>query len=517
MNAPVLAERSVGGSSALRGGRPWRPTPYLVFGLLCWLVVSLAYWRVPLCCDAGLDAAVVERLAADLTHPRHPVAALPGDGSPAHTPYTVVQGALARVTGLGGWEAVRLAGPVNLAVLLTGVGRFVRMLTPRPWAPVLALAALTLLWGTEAGPTGVSLALLPLTAGLGDPSVCALGLTLWAWALTGTRARDTGRVRFVGPSGLPSPLGYAALGVLYGLIALIDPLVGVGAGAGAVALIGCGRLRALPRWGWAAATMAAVLWTWPYYDVFTAGFAHATGDRSVLSPSTGSLGGACWAALLAGIPALWLRARRGSWRDPLLLMALPGLTVVAYGLLGAGSVDGALLALALVPPQCALAVELAAPRPWPAWRRGLGAVAAGGACAGLLGVQGAAVLPGSFDRTGSDRSASGMSYAWAAQHIERGDVVLAEGRDTVHGLAGYGVNTVAPVVPDPALDESARNDRLAAVRTYLSPGSTAAERAAVVRRYHVRWILLTRRRTLPTGAVVVTWSERTGEVLARVG
>ncbi|MFE4664218.1 hypothetical protein ACFRI7_08045 [Streptomyces sp. NPDC056716] len=511
MNARVLARRSVRGATALRGGCPRRPTPYQVCGLLFWLVVSLAFWRIPLCCDAGLDAAVVERLTADLLHPRHPTAALPGEGSLFYSPYTVAQGVFARLTGLGGWEVVRLAGPVNLLVLLTGLGRFVRMLTTRLWAPVLALATATLLWGTEPVPGSGSPALLPLTGGLGDPSVCAIGLTFWAWALTATRARNAARVRFVGPSGLPGPFGYATLGVLYGTIVLIDPVIGAGAGVGAVALIAGGRARALPCWGWAVASAGVVIWSWPYYDAFADGFDHAGVDRFA-----GDLLGVCWLALLTGLPAVWLRARRGSWRDPLVLMAVAGCAVVAYGLLGRAPVGGGVLALALVAPQTALAVELAAPRPWPSWRRALGAVAAGGACAGLLTAQGGALMPRSFDQIDSAQPPRGVSYAWAAAHIGRGEVALAEGRDTVHGLAGYGVDVAAPAVPDPALDEAARNDRLADVRTYLSPGSTRAERAAVVHRRNVRWVLLTRWRTVPEGAVVVAWSERTGEVLARV-
>ena len=111
--------------------------------------MSLAYWRVPLCCDAGQHAAVVERLKAICSTPRHPMADLPGAGSPYYSPYAVAEGAFARLTGLAGREVVQLAGPLNLLVLLTGIGRFVRVLTPRPWAPVLALAAMTLLCGTE--------------------------------------------------------------------------------------------------------------------------------------------------------------------------------------------------------------------------------------------------------------------------------------------------------------------------------------------------------------------------------
>ncbi len=142
--------RTARGATALRGGAPWRPTPYQVFGGLFWLLLCLASWRVPMCCDFGQHAAVVERLKANLLHPAHPTADLPGEGSPFYSPYTVAQGAFARLMGLAGWEVVRLSAPLNLLVLLTGIGRFVRVLAPRrPWTPVCALLAMVLLWGTE--------------------------------------------------------------------------------------------------------------------------------------------------------------------------------------------------------------------------------------------------------------------------------------------------------------------------------------------------------------------------------
>ncbi|MEU1026800.1 hypothetical protein ABZ366_33005, partial [Streptomyces sp. NPDC005904] len=78
-------------------------------------------------------------------------------------------------------------------------------------------------------------------------------------------------------------------------------------------------------------------------------------------------------------------------------------------------------------------------------------------------------------------------------------------------------NLVAPAWPDASLDEDVRRRRLAAVRTYLSPDSTRAERTAIVRRYDVRWLLLSPGQKVPPEAVVVDWSRRTGEVLARVG
>ncbi|MGW4734883.1 hypothetical protein ACWEQC_37975, partial [Streptomyces shenzhenensis] len=200
----------------------------------------------------------------------------------------------------------------------------------------------------------------------------------------------------------------------------------------------------------------------------------------------------CWLALLLGLPALWLRARRGSWRDPLVLLAALVWPAMVYGRLGG------LLGLALVAPQCALAVELAAARPWPVWRRVLGWTAAGGACLGLLTVQAGAVVPRALDPVGFAQPPRWPSYDWAARYLGPGDVVLADDPRAVRSLPGYGA-------------------ALADARGYLSPVVTRAERAAIVRRHRVRWLLLTRRHRVPAEAVVVAWSRRTGEVLARVG
>ncbi|MFJ5773679.1 hypothetical protein [Streptomyces sp. NPDC093094] len=527
MSAGVLTRRPARGATALRGGRLWRPTPYQVFGFLFWLVMSLAYWRIPLCCDAGQHAAVVERLRADLLRPRHPMADLPGAGSPYFSPYAVAQGVSARLTGLSGWETVRLAGPLNLLVLLTGIGRFVRMLTPRPWAPVLALAASTLLWGTERAWWSGSLGLMPLAGTLGDPPVFAVGLALWAWALTGRLARDTAGVRFVGPRGLPSLTGYAGLGLLYGLVLLVDPVTAAAALAGGAATA-AGRQRGwgaavAGRWALTAAAALATAACWPYFDAFTA-MLHGGGAPRERPHE--DLPGLFWLALPAGLPALWLRGRRAAregggpraaWRDPLVLMFASACLVAAYGWCVGRPFCGGLLGLAPLPLQCALAVELAAPRPWPVRRRLLGAVAAATACTGFLAVQAGAVVPRSLDPVGFGQPPRWPSYAWAAPYIRPGEVVIADGRHAVRSITGHGPYLAAPPWPDPALDERERLRGLADVRAYLDDGSTRAGRAAVVRRHRVRWLLLTRRRRVPEEAVVVAWSERTGEVLARVG
>ncbi|MFI9822454.1 hypothetical protein ACIHFC_18595 [Streptomyces sp. NPDC052013] len=519
MSAGALVRRTVSGATALRGGGSWRPTPYQVAGFLFWLVMSLAYWRVPLCCDAGQHAAVVERLKADLVSPRHPTADLPGAGSPYYSPFALTQAVVARLTGLGGWEVVRLTGPLNLLVLLTGIGRFVRVLSPRPWAPVLALGAMTLLWGTERAWWSGYLGLMSMTGNLAYPSAFAIGLTFWAWALTGERARDTGAVRYVGPSGLRGLSGYAAVGALYGLIVLVHPITAVAAALGAAAFT-AGWQRGWPRavvgrWALAGGAAALVAVSWPYFDVLS-----LAGDGSVDGMHRKlylDLGGQFWLALVLGLPALWLRARRRSWRDPLALMFVLDCAVVAYGWFSGHYTYGRILGLTLVPLQFALAVELAAARPWPVWRRVLGGAAAAGACAGFLTVQAGAVVPRALDPVGFDQPPDWPAYEWAARHIGPGEVVITDGYHAVHAIAGYGPNLAAPAWPDAALDERERQRRLADVRAYLDAGSTRAERDTIARRYRVRWLLLTRWHPVPEEAVVVAWSERTGEVLARVG
>ncbi|ANS65618.1 integral membrane protein [Streptomyces lincolnensis] len=523
MSQTLLVRRTLRGATALRGGRPWRPTPYQVFGFLFWLVMTLAYWRVPLCCDAGQHAAVVERLKSHLLRPRHPMADLPGAGSPYYSPYALAQGAFARLTGLGGWEVVKLAGPLNLLVLLTGLGRFVRVLTPRQWAPVLALAAMTLLWGTDRAWWSGYLGLMSMTGNLGYPSAFAIGLTFWAWALTGARARG-------GARGLAGQVG---LGALYGLILLVHPITSVAAVLGAVALVAGWRRRwsaaAVGRWAATGAAALLVAVCWPYFDVFA-----LAGNGSVDAMHRTlylNLGGHFGLALLLGLPALWLRTRRrpdpdsgsgsgsgpGSWRDPLVLMFALDCLVVAYGWVSGHYTYGRILGLTLVPLQFALAVELAAPRPWPTWRKALAGAAAVGACAGFLTVQAGAVVPRSLDPVGFAQPPRWPTYEWAARHIGPGEVVITDGYYAVHAIAGYGPNLAAPAWPDSALDERERLRRVADVRAYLAPTSTRAERTAVARRHQVRWLLLTRWHPVPEEAVVVAWSERTGEVLARVG
>ncbi|MFJ4968924.1 hypothetical protein [Streptomyces sp. NPDC088755] len=240
----------------------WLPSPYVLLGGLLWAVLSAAAWRVPMCCEAGLNAAVVERLRSSLLHPTFPMTDLPAVASAHYSPYAVVQGLTARVSGLSGQTVLALSAAVNLALLLTGVGRLTRLLTPNRWVPVLALVPLALIHWADPGRWSA-------------PSTFAVAVTLHLWAWTG---RAITRVPRPGSGQLPSRAlrwpEAAGIGALLGLVLLVHLPTALGAALGVVALIAVKqrtRIRpTLRKWTVAGLCAAAVAAVWPYYNGLTA-------------------------------------------------------------------------------------------------------------------------------------------------------------------------------------------------------------------------------------------------------
>ncbi|HEY5834130.1 hypothetical protein [Streptomyces sp.] len=186
------------GASAVRAARR-RPTRYLLFGAAFWLVIAVTAWRTPIASDFGQHASAVQRVKDDWWHPANPLLKEPGTGSPYYSPSIVALGIVAKATGASAWQVVRWCGPVNLAVLVAGVGAYARTLSTRRMAPVYALAMFTLLWGVRGKEWSGFGGAWSLTHGASYPSCFAVGVTflLWTWtdrlARLGRRASEGGR------------------------------------------------------------------------------------------------------------------------------------------------------------------------------------------------------------------------------------------------------------------------------------------------------------------------------------
>ncbi|MET7284236.1 hypothetical protein [Streptomyces sp. NPDC005573] len=447
--------------------------------------------RLPWAGDLGMHAATVQRLRHDLLHPGNPLVDV-DTPSPYYSPWMLVLGCVAKLTGLSVFVVLRIGALAGLALLVTGVRRYVRTLSARPVAPALAFLCLVLLWGPVLFNWSGFLGLNSLALTVSYPSVFALGLSfhLWAWltrvlreagAATGEGAADAERA--ADDWGV-----WLRLGLLWALVLLCHQFTGVVATLGALAVVISARpdRRVLLRVGGALVMGVVLLALWPYYDffaLFSAGADLEAIHRSLYTHLAGRFGLA-----LLGVAALALRLRRDR-RDPLVLFFLLGLLVVAAGGATGHYSWGRALPAVLIPAQLAAALETV-----PAGGR---AVRTGWACA-----LGAALAVGAWAQAGALGYAVGRDalpavvaakyrppwggYQWITPWVKYGDVVMARTLPS-RQIPAYGPYTVAPGYPDVFLPDQGRRD--AAVARYFEPGTSADGRWAMIREYGVQWVV----------------------------
>ncbi|MFD0414816.1 hypothetical protein [Streptomyces sp. NPDC127108] len=473
----------------------WTWVPWAVAGAVTALLLAVVV-RLPWVGDLGIHAATVERVRHDPLHPGDPLvdADVP---SPYYSPWTVLLGLLAKATGAGAFGVLRVAAVVALALLLSGLWRFVRTLTERRAAPPLALLCVLFLWGPALFEWSGFLGLNSLALTISYPSTFALGLSFHLWACLREALRaDSGWRVFLG------------LGVLWAVVLLTHQFTGVVASLGAAAmLLGARPWPSRPVLLRLAAGLALgllVLALWPYYsffDLFGAGADLEEIHRALYRNLLGRFGLA-----LLGAAALALRFSRDR-RDPLVLFFALGAVVFAAGGLSGHYSWGRVLPAALIPAQVAAAVEVAgalgtAPHPRPGAlgdrpRRTIAALpallATALAAALAIGAWTQAGTLGYVLPKGALPSAVAAKYRppwpgyrWITPWVRYGDVVLAK-TFPARQIPAYGAYTVAPGYPDFFLpDEVARED---AVRRYFAPGTPRTERLEVLRRYRVRWVV----------------------------
>lgn len=440
------------------------------------VLLLLVIVRLPWAGDLGMHAATVERLRHSLLHPGNPLVDA-DTPSPYYSPWMLLLGCVARWSGWSVFVVLRLAACAGLALLATGVRRYVRTLSAHPAAPALAVLSLVLLWGTALINWSGFVSLNSLALTVSYPSVLALGLAFhhWAWLTRALRA----------PAGWEVWLG---LGALWAVILLCHQFTGIVATLGALATVIAARP---PRAQWPRIAASAglgllVLWLWPYYDFFAL-FSAGRDLEGVHRALYTDFAGRYWLALL-GVAALAVRWRRDRW-DPLALFFALGALVCTAGFVSGHYSWGRALPAALVPAQLAVVLEVLgrgrrAVRTGWAWALA-GALALGAwTQAGVLGyVVGRAALPAALAVHYTEPWAG---YHWITPYVRYGDVVMA--RDVPSRLIpAYGAYTVVPGYPEFFLPDEARREH--AVQRYFARSTPRGARRDILRMYRVRWVV----------------------------
>ncbi|MFI5685618.1 hypothetical protein [Streptomyces sp. NPDC051636] len=463
--------------AALPGGVLPRAAVALVLVLMLLVIV-----RLPWVGDLGMHAATIERLRHNLLHPGNPLVDA-DTPSPYYSPWMLLLGCLARVSGLSVFVVLRIAAVVGLGLLVSGVWRYVRTLSAARTAPPVALLCLLLLWGPSLFEWSGFLGLNSLALTVSYPSVFALGLSFhfWAWLARALR----------GEGGAGQGWGvWPGLGALWAVILLCHQFTGVVATLGALATVVAARpgRRLLLRSGAAAAAGVAVLWGWPYYDFFAllpAGADLEAIHRPLYQHLLGRFG-----LVLLGVVALGVRWRRDRW-DPLVVFFLLGAVVFAAGGVSGHYSWGRVLPAALIPAQLAAGLEAVSGGGRrgvvrAGWASALGAALVLGAWtqAGTVGyVVGRSALPGVV---AAKYRAPWAGYQWITPWVKYGEVVMAR-TAPARQIPAYGAYTVAPGYPDVFLADAGRRD--AAVRRYFAAGTAGGVRRGIVREYGVRWVV----------------------------
>lgn len=439
------------------------------------LLLLLVIVRLPWAGDLGMHAATVERLRHNLVDPGNPLVDA-DTPSPYYSPWMLVLGCVARVTGFSVFVVLRIGAVVGLGLLVSGVWRYVRTLSAHRAAPALAVLCLVFLWGTSLFAWSGFLGLNSLALTVSYPSVFALGLTFhfWAWL--------AGAVRGVAGWGV-----WVGLGGLWAVILLCHQFSGVVATLGALATV----VAARAGWGvWLRLAVGlsvgvGVLWAWPYYGFFA--LFGAGGDLEAVHRGLyRGLVGRYW-LVSVGVVALGVRWWRDRW-DPLVLFFVLGVVVVGVGGVSGHYSWGRALPAVVIPAQVAAAVVVVEVRGW--WR-GVWVGVLGGALVlgtwaqvGTVGyVVPRGVLPGVV--AGKYR-APWVGYHWVTPWVKYGDVVMAR-RGPARQIPAYGAYTVAPGYPDFFLPDEGR--RAADVRRYFAVGTGEGVRRGIVRAYGVRWVV----------------------------
>jgi hypothetical protein len=448
---------------------------FLVVALGALALCAIYAWRGYFSSDFWEHAAVVRELSVRPFSPQHPLLSV--DAPHAYvSPYHLVVGLAARLTGATATSALAAAGLVNLVLLVLALRRFLVRL---PWgeaAAPYALLFIIFLWGRGAWMWSGFLHIGMLGYDASYPSTFAAAAMFLALSLL-LDALDRDRL-----------LAFVGVGVLVGLCVITHPPTALVLFAGLAALF-LARVKdsfltnGVLLLGATVAGVAAAV-TWPYFPVLDLLLAQPPEFHSWSRVFYQDVPAQVWPAILA-LPVLLWRLRE-SRRDPLVLFGLFLAVIYALGGITGKYGLGRVIAYMVLLIQVALGIAVAQ------WESRMSRRRAWLVPAGTLLVT---VGLFAYDRPPLPHILRFDRPVWrevgnVLAPVHPGEVVLADSRTSYIVPALSGGRVVAwrhPIywVPDHAERRQAQ-DRFFA-------GATDADRRAVIARYHVRWILLDRR------------------------
>lgn len=431
--------------------------------------------------DFWTHGAAVRELVERPFAPKHPELGVDVPGA-FNTPYTVAVAWGARLLALDSVTALAVAGIANLVLLLACFRVYIsRLFEDADRVGFYALLFMLLLWGGSPWLWSGFFHLPVLPFVLPYPSTLAAGVMLGLLALYVRWLQGPGQTRI-----WALPIGAA-------LVVLTHPVTGIALGVGLLAHTPLASSRRawtdiLILAGAIGAAVAAAATLWPYYP-FWQSFGARDAYHAANVEMYVDVWPRIWPIVATGVPSLALRVRR-TRRDALTLFILALVGLYIFGAATTQYTFGRLIGYALVLLQLAAAGEAAQLECHLRVRRRPVHVAATMLLAAVLAAA-VAVNRDAIGRVLADRSDWTTMYRFLPRHVAHDDVVLSDPVNSypVPTFAGKVVFHVGTLLLVPDL-EPRQHD----VEYFFSPEATADDRRAIVRKYGVRWLLLSRDR-----------------------
>ena len=431
--------------------------------------------------DFWEHSAVVRELITHPVHPRHPLLLIDAPHAFAN-PYALVVATLARFSGASAVTALAVASLVNLLMLFVALRVFARRFAPARAESVsfYLLLFMLLLWGSEPWEFSGFYHINVLHHVLAYPSACAFWMSLLTVALNGKRISER------------RPRLLLLIVPMSAFVLLVHPpaFLFVATGLAAMALDAQERRSEMLVVVPALAIAFAIALAWPYFPLWTL----LTGASAAFNANNAAMYSQpllrTFPAII-GIPLLLVEARRtGRWS--MVAWAAMLLGIYVFGFATANYNYGRVIVFLVFLLQFEIAKSLAELESRLSARRAASSwllVTAASLVVCLL-LSARSLVNAARDIRWGERTDAG--YAFLGRNVGQYDVMMSDLR-TGWIAASFGGKLVSSQHPLAFVSESEQQARRADVKTFFDAASSQAQRARILGRYRVSYLLAPRR------------------------